>query len=200
MSDKVEPFMELVGMTKSPLIKGKNIEVFVKGIMPGLLDAAAKAGKAGVGAGAGAKRPAPSQGGGGGRGGGGGKKAKTAGGKKGAGAGKAGGGASSKVSAASGGDEVSSLGDISSDDEDGGGGGGGRGAPSSSKSVTGGGGGGGFKMGMALVEDPQSILADSDGKLRGELHLVERCPALIYKSWRVRACVVHVGVFERAGM
>eukprot|EP00624_Nannochloropsis_granulata_P004705 evm.model.NODE_3366_length_53577_cov_19.425985.16 len=174
--EKVETFHEMVGMTKSPIIKEKNLGVFVKSIIESLVDDASRppvpAAKP--------KAPAPKAGGGGSGGASNKKHAKPAGGNDGrvtkrpkkpssavASA------AASKSSAA---DSVSSLDEISrssmSDDESAA-----AALPKKAPAPA-------PARKPAVVESFDSVMADSDGQMRGQLHLVERCPTFVYSSWR----------------
>ncbi|KAM3577494.1 hypothetical protein VYU27_000657 [Nannochloropsis oceanica] len=175
--EKVETFHEMVGMTKSPIIKEKNLEIFVKSIIESLVEDASRppvlAAKP--------KAPAPKAGGGG-RGCASKKKhAKPAEGNDGRLAKRAKkpssavtNAAASKSSAA---DSVSSLDEISrssmSDDE--------SAAASAPKKVAA---PGPARKPAVTVESFDSVMADSDGQMRGQLHLVERCPTFVYSSWR----------------
>jgi hypothetical protein len=175
--EKVETFHEMVGMTKSPIIKEKNLHVFVKSIIGSLVEDASRPPVSA------AKPKAPAAKAGGGGGGGGAsnnKRAKPAGGNGGGAAKRAkkssaavASAAASKSSAA---DSVSSLDEISrssmSDDESA------AAAPKKAAAPA------PARKPAVVVDSYDSVMADSDGQMRGQLHLVERCPAFVYSSWR----------------
>lgn len=167
--EKVEAFNEMVSMTKSPMIKEKNLQVFVKSIMTALVEDASRPpppASAPTKAKATATRRVI----------GGNNKRRSAAGKAGGGGGAPGkrvkrpAAAASKSSPAD--SDVSSLDEISksSSSEDGD-------AGRSKKSVT-------VRKPVVAIESYDSVMADSDWQMRGQLHLVERCPALVYSSWR----------------
>ena len=183
-AEKVEGFHEMVGATKSPLIKERNIEVFVKGMMSALVEDAERgpppppptpkkpaAAASSNSSSNGKRKSVPTS------------KAAAAAAKKSAPPKKAGGGGgASKASAAS--SDVSSLDEISksdmSEDEEAAL----RKLATKTGGGSGGGGGGGPARKAAVLESPDVVMEGSDGQMRGLLHLVERCPAFVYNSWR----------------
>jgi len=174
-SEKVETFHEMVGMTKSPIIKEKNLQVFVKSIIGSLVEDASRPPVAV----AKPKAPAAKAGGGGRGGASNNKRAKPAGGNGGGTAKRAKKPSAAVASAAASksSDSVSSLDEISrssmSDDESAA-----AAAPKKAAAPA------PARKPAVVVESYDSVMADSDGQMRGQLHLVERCPAFVYSSWR----------------